>query len=272
MHPVLTVIEWGGRQRPLGSYGALLALALVLGSALCVRAAARAGLDVGATIATLAISVGCAFLGADLVFVVVSWLHGARLEDALWHPGLVFYGGAVAGWLGGLVAGRALGLPVARLLDSIVPALPVGQAIGRVGCLLGGCCFGAPYAGPFAVSYTHPLAPAAHWPGPRHPWPLYEAGLLLLLALFFALWPVQRARDGERFALYVVAYACVRAGLEPLRGDVVRGLYLGGVVSTSQLLALASGLLAVAVVLVRRRVGSKRAAASRVAHLASRCT
>jgi prolipoprotein diacylglyceryltransferase len=71
----------------------------------------------------------------------------------------------------------------------------------------------------------------------RHPWPLYEAALLCVLALFF--WrPVQLGAayvPGRRAIRYVLAYALMRLALEPLRADVVRGV-IGGL-STSQLIA-----------------------------------
>jgi phosphatidylglycerol---prolipoprotein diacylglyceryl transferase len=88
--------------------------------------------------------------------------------------------------------------------------LPLGQAVGRLGCFLNGCCLGEPWDGPWAVT----MAGAA-----RHPAQLYEAALDLLLA--GALW-VTRLRprpEGNLFRRYLVGYALIRFGLEPLRGD-----------------------------------------------------
>jgi phosphatidylglycerol:prolipoprotein diacylglycerol transferase len=289
MHPVLTVLEWGGTRRAIGSYGACLALALLVGAWLTLRNAIRAGLDEGAVIAVLAGTIGLGLFGAYAASLLVLWVQLGSLQAALLQPGVMFYGGAVSGVCGFALLARASGLPLGSTLDLALPGLPLAHAIGRVGCLLGGCCFGAPSRLPWAMVYTHPLAPAAQAPIARHPWPLYEAACLLALAALFAApkvfarereraaqpcagaapalrlaehsaglpvhagaggAPAPRpgkptaglsARPGARAALYVLLYAAVRCGLEPLRGDAVRGVMLHGSVSIAQLIGLASG-------------------------------
>lgn len=252
MHPVLTVIEWGGAEQPIGSYGAFLALAALVGSGLVLRAALRAGLDAGAMIAAIGVGVGCAFVGAYLAHVGLTCLFGASLHTALTQPGLVFYGGAMLGILGLGFAARMLGLPVGHVLDLSVPALPIAHALGRIGCFLGGCCYGAPWDGPLSVLYTHPLAPASASALRRHPWPLYESAALLVLALVLSLRPARCIGQGERFAGYVLAYAVLRVLLEPLRGDTVRGVFFSGLMSTSQLVSALLVVLVLAWLCVRR--------------------
>jgi prolipoprotein diacylglyceryltransferase len=76
-----------------------------------------------------------------------------------------------------------------------------------------------------------------HYPGEaiaRHPWPLYEAALLCVLAVVFAR-PLSRSVRGRRAVAYVMCYAALRLLLEPLRGDIVRGVFWS--ISTSQLIA-----------------------------------
>jgi phosphatidylglycerol:prolipoprotein diacylglycerol transferase len=120
-------------------------------------------------------------------------------------------------------------------VDVAIPALPAAHAIGRLGCFLGGCCYGRPFGGAWAVVYTDVLAPAAHPPIPRHPAPLYESLGLIALAFALALVPLRRVGAGHRGLAYLAAYGALRVGNEAFRGDAVRGAYLGGAVSTSQL-------------------------------------
>ncbi len=263
MHPVLLRMAWadqlgyGGHELVIGSYGLCLALALVLGSGLALARTTQAGLDVGATIASLAAAIGCGFGGAVLLFAAVSCLRGLPLMAAVTQPGIVFYGGALGALVGFLLAARLLALPAPRALDAITPVLPLAHALGRVGCFLGGCCYGAPWHGALAVTYSDPLAPGAHPALPRHPWPLYEATALLVLSLVLFRLPTHRFRmEGTRFATYVVGYALVRFSLEPLRGDLARGLVFGGALSISQLcaaLALSVTLAALAFARTRAR-------------------
>jgi phosphatidylglycerol:prolipoprotein diacylglycerol transferase len=252
VHPILTVVRWHGIERPIGSYGALLALALLLGAALHLRSAQRAGLDVGAMISALGGSIALGFVGAFAISLLVRWIAAGSFKIALAQTGIVFYGGALGGGCALGLSAWAFGLPIARVLDSALPALPIAHALGRVGCLLGGCCYGTASELPWAIHYADVLAPAhASWA--RHPWPLYEAaGLCALACLFFA--PSRFAsRPGRRAALYIVLYALLRAGLEPLRGDAVRGVFWAGLTSTSQLIAAVSALAAGAWLLGARR-------------------
>jgi phosphatidylglycerol---prolipoprotein diacylglyceryl transferase len=254
VHPVLTVLDLGPEPRALGSYGACLAAAVVITAWLSLRAVTRRHPDPGAAIASLAAGIGAGFAGAYLTFTVLALVRGASLAHALSHPGLVFYGGAVGALAGFAWTAQRLALPVGPSLDALAPVLPLGHALGRVGCFLGGCCFGAETHVPWAVTYTDALAPAAALAVPRHPWPLYEAAASLLLSVVLWRTPVT-PRAGTRFVLYVAAYGGMRVVLEPLRGDALRGVYLGGHVSTSQLLALATTLAALAfVVRVRAAV------------------
>jgi phosphatidylglycerol:prolipoprotein diacylglycerol transferase len=247
VHPVLTTLELGAVQIPIGGYGAMLALALIAGAAVALVSAAQAGLDLGGFIAALAAAVGSGFVGATGLFALVSWLTTHTLPAS---PGVVFYGGAILGTLGFAAMARVHHLPLAAALDALLPALPIGHLLGRIGCYLGGCCYGAAWSGAWAVTYHHPLAPAAHPSVPRHPWPLYEAALLLVLAIAFALrprdWPAGRAS-----ATYVLVYALARFALEPLRGDALRGLGWAAL-STSQLISIALALGAVSLLAAPR--------------------
>ena len=236
MHPILTVLEVGDVVRPIGAYGVLIALGIVLCTLLTARAAARAREDVGAAVASVGFIVAGGLAGAFLLNVVVeAFATGDPLRGVTESPGLVFYGGPIGGFIAGALTARPLGVPFLKLADLMVPALPAAHAVGRLGCFFGGCCYGARWDGPLAVVYPdHPfVAPLS-----RHPTPLYEAGLLLVLAFALALLPVKRAGSGARLGLYAAGYAVIRALTETVRGDAVRGVWFGGV-STSQLLSLA---------------------------------
>lgn len=242
MHPFLTVIRAGELERPLGSYGAMMALGIFVVGLIAVRAAARARLDVGATFAVLACTVGGGFASAWTTFVIVEAARTGTFDAiriAVQSGGGMVALGAVPGALASaLAAGRWLRLPVLRLLDLSIPGVAAAHAMGRLGCLLGGCCFGAPSSLPWAIVYTHPFAPASHPPVPRHPTPVYEALAQLVLALVFALVPARHPGTGARAASYLGAYAIVRLLVETTRGDAVRGVFFDGALSTSQLLSI----------------------------------
>ena len=143
-------------------------------------------------------------IGAKLFFVILGWEHYARGEldfFADFRTGFVFFGGLVGAGLAGLVFARLRRLSFLRGADYFAVALPLGHAIGRIGCFFEGCCHGRP----------------------PHPVQLYEsAGLALVAgACSLALGRVESGAlpQGSAFRLYLALYAVLRVLLDPLRAD-----------------------------------------------------
>jgi phosphatidylglycerol:prolipoprotein diacylglycerol transferase len=220
---------------PLPSYGVLLLFAAALGIGLAVRLGRRdrlAGWDV-VSVGLLALAGGLAGAGLLDLLVNLPTRRGAGL------PGLAFFGGLLGGGAAALLFIRAYRLPLAALADVGAVCLPLAHAVGRVGCFLGGCCFGRPAPPPWpGVIFTDPLAPAARMAAgqPLHPVQLYEAGFLLLLGGALLLARHRGWWRGRLFLVYLALYALGRLGLEGLRGDPGRGGL--GPLSTSQIMAL----------------------------------
>ncbi len=234
----------------LHSYGVLLAIAFVAGLWIASRQARREGLD-GNKVADLAIYVLLSgLLGAKLMLLVVEWrsfsFSMAELLTLL-QSGGVFYGGLLLALPVAFWYSRSNGLDAWKTADALAPGVILGQAIGRLGCLCAGCCHGAPTSLPWGITYTDeyasrtvgvPLGQA------MHPVQLYES-ILAFGILWWLLRTAARKRfDGQVVLSYLGLYAVARFALETVRGDVARGLWLGGLVSTSQLVAI--GLLALA--------------------------
>ena len=238
MHPIVTEIDLFGVRRPIGGYGLAVAIGVFLTCALIARIAHRQRDDVGAVIATLGYSAGAAFAGSYLMFLIVEWMRTGDPMTGIRTGGLVFYGAVPTAALASYFSARAFALPYLRLLDQSVPAIAAGHAIGRLGCLFGGCCFGAEWHGPFAITYTDPMAPASHPSVPRYPTPLLESFGLIVLAFVFALAPMKRVGNGQRVLLYGASYAVLRFLVETTRGDAIRGVFFAAL-STSQLTSLA---------------------------------
>lgn len=262
MHPRLLTTPFF----TLRTFGVLLAAAYLAALWWLTRGARKARIDPDAvtTLGTWAI-VG-ALAGAKLMLLVRTiGDFGATAADAwsLVTSAGDFYGG----FIGGLAASalffwRRRDLDVWRVSDLAAPAIALGQAIGRVGCLMAGDDYGRPTTVPWAVTFTDPDAAAiggAPLGVPLHPVQLYES--IVCLALFAALaWIARRPhRDGNVILTYTVVYAVARFILEFYRGDTDRGFVFGGLLSTSQLIAVLMVVLASAAIVVRR---SHRSASS----------
>lgn len=245
MLPILHEVHVFGTTRPIGGYGFLVSLGVLATGFLSARAAYRQKEDWGAVIAVIGYATIPAFLTAGALFYLVELARsGFDVEGVLARgPGVVFYGAVPGAVVGTWYAAKMLKVPWWKMVDLSVPAIAVGHALGRVGCFLGGCCFGAEWHGPWAVTATDPISPMAHPSVPRHPVQLYEALGLALIALGFAATPLD-ARvlgppgSGRRIFAYCVVYGVLRFAVEGLRGDGIRGVFLGGWISTSQLVSL----------------------------------
>lgn len=158
--------------------------------------------------------------------------HWARLFES----GYVFYGGVV-GALGMayLFTVRAGFEHKGSFGDYAAPGFAIGIFIGRVGCFLAGCCYGAESDVAWAVTFPagHPTE-GAH----VHPVQLYDAGYGLV-AFVVCLWYYPRRRfAGDVFGGLIASYAVWRFVTEIFRADADRGVWMGGALSTSQIVSL----------------------------------
>lgn len=148
--------------------------------------------------------------------LVEQWLYGNRS----------ILSGLVGAYLGALLAKRLMGYRE-RTGDLFAPAVALGMAVGRVGCLLSELP-GTPTALPWGVTLTP--AEAATVPGavpgvPLHPSFGYE--IAFHLVAFVLLYRLRdRLVPGELFSLYLIGYAGFRFVVEFVRGNEVVGLGL----------------------------------------------
>lgn len=215
-------------------------------------------------------------IGARILYVVVELLRGsatgqAYLEEpwrvfAIWEGGLVMYGGLFGGLLAGWACCQRYQLPTWRATDLGLTAGFFGLATGRIGCLLVGDDYGRivpeGWEGvlPWLVTLHVPqeLPPqslfgaenAGQWLWATQTWMAINALGIGLLGLFL----IPRRRFGGQVALVLVlVYAVNRSIIEGFRGDAVRGKWFGDAVSTSQLISLVAGAVALALLVRHRR-------------------
>jgi phosphatidylglycerol:prolipoprotein diacylglycerol transferase len=152
----------------------------------------------------------------------------------------VYYGGLLlalgsAAWF---IAKKHL--PVWTVADLAAPGIALGQAIGRLGCLSAGCCYGKPTHVPWGTTFTDPYAydnVGVPLNVPLHPTQIYESVGTLALFLFL-MWRLSRKHiAGQILMEYLILYSVLRFVIEFFRGDD-RGFVLYGLLSTSQFIAI----------------------------------
>lgn len=247
MHPII-IKFWSF---VVYSYGFLIATGFFLGIVLAMREARRVGENSEKILDLCFYILVAAIVGSRLFYVATAW--DAFADNPLeilkiWKGGLVFYGGFLAALAAAVVYIKLNRLPVLKTADILAPSLALGQALGRLGCFLAGCCYGLPSDVPWAVTFSDPncLAPVNT---PLHPTQLYSA--CANLAIFIVLFVFSRRNriPGRVFWTYVLLYGLTRSIIENLRGDF-RGAEIFGLLSISQALGLTGAVVAI-IMLVR---------------------
>lgn len=202
-------------------YGLFVAAGFWLGAWTAARRAPRAGLKPDAVWDLLWVLIVAGIVGARALYVLTYWERDFRDGPfteifMVQHGGLVFHGGFIVAVLAafGWCAWRRV--PPWPMSDVLAPSIALGQALGRIGCLINGCCYGRACTLPWAIHYSK--SHETHG-APVHPTQIYEAASSLVLAGALALAFGRRRFDGQLFAVYLIAYGILRGVIELFRGD-----------------------------------------------------
>ena len=151
--------------------------------------------------------------------------------------GSVFYGGLIGACLFGWIGVKSLKLDMVLYADLMAVSIPLFHGFGRIGCFLGGCCYGIESDFGFII-YGNPLIPEVNGVR-RFPVQLLESGcnfiiFAILLIIFVKIREGGKIK-GRLLLIYAGLYSITRFFVEYLRGDTIRGFIFG--LSTSQLIS-----------------------------------
>lgn len=172
----------------------------------------------------------------DIVFwVIISGILGGKLayiffnlplymqnplNASLWRGGFIFHGGFFLSLATVFFYTKKKKLSFIYIVDLIIPYVALGQAIGRIGCFLNGCCYGRPTNMPWGRVFTLNSPAGYHYGAlPLHPTQLYSSLFLFILFLLLKKIRVNRKFEGETLLFYFILYPTFRFFLDFLRGD-----------------------------------------------------
>lgn len=178
-----------------------------------------------------------------------------KFEECFRKSGIVYLGGVIGFsiTLWGICKIKKVSF---RKIENILAiVIPLFHVFGRIGCYLGGCCYGKEYNGwcaiPYHIAENEKLII-------RFPTQLLEASfeMGLFVTFYFCYMIKQDEYDGKYFKRYLASYAAFRFWIENYRGDNVRGVY--GVISFSQIVCICIMLFLVINYAVIRRNDNER--------------
>lgn len=210
----------------LNTYVLAYGVAFFVGGTLAFRGLLRAGDPPRWTAEGLGLTILVGVIGAFAAPAALALLFGFRPVPPLLHGGSTIFGGMLGGGLAGLAYCRWRRISyLGYVFDLGVVPLPLAQAIGRLGCLGAGCCYGKPTQSWLGMNLP---GEGGVW-AVRYPTQLISSGCdLLIFLLLVALerhgvtrkgvpgrWPF----PGFLFLIYGALYCSKRFALEFLRGD-----------------------------------------------------
>lgn len=191
-----------------------------------------------------------AFIGAHILFAVTQWhWFGVLFRNAeeifsdfnlisqllqTIFGGMVFYGGLIGAIVAAYIFLSVKKYDKRAYADVLAPCIPLFHAFGRIGCFLGGCCFGI--ESEFGFVYEHSLLEEANGVS-RLPIQLIEAAVNILIMLLLIYLLKKPVKKGALIWIYGMVYPVCRFILEFWRGDENRGFW--GPLSTSQWISIA---------------------------------
>ncbi len=198
------------------SYGLMLAIAVVVCAFLMSRDAKTMGIDSQVIFDCVFWVILVGLLGARLFYIILNWSFFTEnpLEVIMiQRGGLAWQGSLIVGSITGIVFIKRKKLPLLPMLDLAAPYIALGQAIGRVGCFLNGCCYGkASDHGIYFPVHDARLIPTQ----------LYCS--LGLVIIFFILKYYRHVEKipGKIFLAYLILASALRFFIEFLRADHYR--------------------------------------------------
>ena len=215
-------------------YGLMIGIGFLTAVLVAMYRAKKQGLKQEAILDIAIYCLISGILGGKLLYVIVEWERFIKDPWAiLGSSGFVVYGGIVLGVAVGVTYLKIKKQPVNPYFDLVMPEIAIAQGIGRIGCFLAGCCYGAPTDGAWGVVFPEgSLAPAGIKLIPTQL--IMSAGDLLIAAILI-LFSQKNKVAGNVGAMYLVLYGAGRFCIEFLRNDS-RGAV--GALSTSQFISI----------------------------------
>lgn len=196
------------------AYGFFLALGFLVATYFAAAIAKERAIEPDHVVDLSLLVCVASIVGARLGFVLLEFsyyrVHPWEILQ-LREGGLSFHGGLILGVVAGIWFCRRREISPWRMADLVAPAVALGTAIARIGCLLNGCCYG--YVTDLPVGLPAALGDVSH----RHPTQIYASIANLLLFVYLYRRRHHGRFDGYLGLVYLILYSILRSIVEIFR-------------------------------------------------------
>ncbi len=201
------------------SFGVMAALALIAAAAVAYGVLRVRGFGFELAYELFFVAGIAGFVGARVYYLVQHWsaVNGHLASSVFGGSGFTWYGGFIGGFIAVLVWSYLRHVPIGLMANAAGPAVAVGYAVGRIGCLLSGDGdYGKPTTAWFGIAFPHgtvPTPPGVH----VYPTPPMETVAMLLVGLF-----LYRMAKKPQPGWYVFGWFLVLSGIERFLIEFIR--------------------------------------------------
>jgi len=213
------------------TWGSLVAIGIIIAIILMLKEARKKNLD-DDVLNILVFMLFSGIICGRLAYIILnpSSFSGFLSYFALWQGGIISWGVLIGVLIGAFLfkfTTKTKFNELIGLLDLMAPYLILAIAIGRIGCLLRGCCYGLPTALPWGIVYSGGFSQ-----GSVHPTQLYHS--IFDFIIFFVLLKLGKKKSilenyqlkskyrffnvkGSIFLLFLILYSTERFFVDFLR-------------------------------------------------------
>lgn len=170
----------------LPAYGSIAMMGTILVTVLGLLVVWRRRLSADIFLKLEGVGGAAAIVGAKLWYMISTSIETGNWNisrEAYMSSGLSFYGGMLLGLAGVWIASAVLRVDFHLYAENLIFLVPLLYGIWKIGCFMGGCCYGIPYHGLFAAVFPQGVrAPAGI---PLFPVQLVEAGISFVMSVAF---------------------------------------------------------------------------------------
>lgn len=234
------------------SYGLCIAIGLLAALWLSCKRAKDRNLSDDICYGILFCATIFGFLGSKILFTIVEWESFIKdPKTFISSSGFVVLGGITTGFLAVFIYCKIKKVSFVDYVDVCIPAVPLAQGIGRIGCFMAGCCYGRETDSFIGIAFKN-----SHF-APNNvkliPTQLISAvgDWIIVLIILIAIKKVKNRGFGP--GVYFVSYSIGRFLVEFLRNDY-RGSV--GFLSTSQFYSIITLIIGIVVIILSLKFGA----------------
>lgn len=204
---------------PIESYPVMLFLALLVGGAIYLWQLKKDGIKSSNAFYIALFGIIGGTIGAKLPLIFMYWnelnTNGNSLNNIL--QGRTVVGGLIGGTVSIFIAKKIFNIKE-RMGNQLAIPIAVGMAIGRIGCLLRGCCYGKETHLPWGIDFGDHIL--------RHPTQIYEMIFDISMVIYLYIRKQKGVKPGQMYSIFLNGYLSFRFLLEFIRVEKVSSIGL----------------------------------------------